>query len=177
MIIQCPKCKSRYRAKISAEAHSPRHAKCPKCGYRFLVVSDQSEALKMSTIPKILIVDDARFFRELILDLLAERDAELNTANSAKEAWEKLHQGKVDLLIVDVNLSDINGLELISKIRADTKINNIAILCISGVYRKDDDALKAIRAGADDFISKSFQPDELNQRIDKLLQQRGFSMI
>jgi DNA-binding response OmpR family regulator len=37
------------------------------------------------------------------------------------------------------------------------------------VYRQDDDALKALRAGADDFISKSFKPDELNQRIDKLL--------
>jgi DNA-binding response OmpR family regulator len=171
MIIQCPKCKSRYRTKVSVEAHSPLQATCTKCGYRFLVVSEQSEALKMSTIPKILIVDDARFFRELTLDLLAKRDAELSTANSAKEAWEKLHQEKIDLLIVDVNLPDINGLELISKIRADAKINNIAILCISGVYRKDVDALKALRAGADDFISKSFQPDELNQRIDKLLQQ------
>ncbi len=169
MIVQCPKCKSRYRTRILIESHSPLQATCPSCAYRFLVAAEPGQSLKKISVPKILIVDDARFFRELILDLLANRDAELITADNAKEAWEKLHQNNFDLLIVDVNLPDISGLELISKIRADKNISDIAILCISGIYRKGDDSLQAIRAGADDFISKSFQPDELNQRIDKLL--------
>ena len=171
MIIQCPACESRYRTRVVIESHSKMQATCPKCGHRFLVGPEDERTTKGTTRPKILIVDDARFFRELILDLLADRDAELNTADSGGEAWEKLQKETYKLLIVDVNLPDISGFELISKLRADEKNKNIAILCISGVYRKDDDALKAIRAGADDFISKSFQPDELNQRIDKLLHQ------
>jgi DNA-binding response OmpR family regulator len=120
-------------------------------------------------LPKILIVDDARFFRELLLELLAERQAELLTADTAKGAWERLQLDDVALLIVDINLPDVSGLKLITQIRQHEKLKNIRILCVSGVYRQDDDALKALRAGADDFISKSFKPDELNQRIDKLL--------
>lgn len=169
MIIQCPKCDAKYRTRVLVDAHSPLQASCPKCNYRFLVVSDSSDALVSSVSPRILIIDDARFFRELILDLLTGRDAELDTANSAREGWEKLLQNEYDLVMVDINLPDMSGLDLIGKIRQEGSLKAVKVLCISGVYRKDTDALNAIRAGADDFISKSFQPDEFNSRIDKLL--------
>ncbi len=114
-------------------------------------------------------MDDARFFRELLSDLLEGYDANLQTADNAEDTWVMLHQQSFDLLIVDINLPDRNGLDLIKDIRADADLKKIKILAISGVYRKDDDALAAIRAGADDFISKSFKPHELTEHIDKLL--------
>ncbi len=169
MIIQCPQCGARYRTKHLAQAKTPLQASCPKCQHRFLVAVDQDAAVASSEPPRILIVDDARFFRELIIDLLRGRELVLETADSAREAWEKLHQKDYALLMVDINLPDMNGLELIGKLRQDARLQNLKILSISGVYRKDTDAMSAIRAGADDFMPKSFQPDELTARIDRLL--------
>lgn len=169
MVIQCPKCKARYRTRVLSADQSALQINCPKCAHKFLV---EPNGAGESSVEKttILLVDDARFFRELLVDLLKDRDANLLTADSAEDAWGLLHKHSVDLLIVDINLPDKNGLELIQDIRADRDLKEARILCISGVYRKDDDARKAINAGADDFISKSFKPDDLSARIDKLLQ-------
>lgn len=164
MIIQCPECKSRYRTKALPENRAAVQVKCPKCEHRFSISQDASDQRQT-----ILMVDDARFFRELMTDLLKERDAKVLTADSAAEASRILQESTIDLLIVDINLPDKSGLELIREIRAEDRFSELPILCISGVYRKEDDAMKAIRAGADDFISKSFKPHELNERIDKLL--------
>lgn len=170
MIIQCPACKSRYRTRVLATGQSALRIKCPKCAHQFLIDPAQSEIPEIADAkPTILMVDDARFFRDLMLDLLKACEANLLTADSAEDAWVLLHKQSVDLLIVDINLPDKNGLDLIREIRADAALNKIRILCISGVYRKDDDAMTAIRAGADDFISKSFKPRELTERIEKLL--------
>lgn len=169
MIIQCPECEARYRIKGLPENKAVAKVKCPKCTHQFTISSEESKLSVAPDLSTILMVDDARFFRELMADLLKERKANLLTADSAKEAWSLLHEHSVELLIVDINLPDKNGLDLIQEIRAEQKFSSVPILCISGVYRKDDDAKKAIRAGADDFISKSFKPDEFNERIDKLL--------
>ena len=170
MIIQCPECQSRYRTRVLPEGQSSVQVKCPKCNHQFLVRHEHpDEASDLGAKKTLLMVDDARFFRELMLDLLEDRKADLLTADNAQEAWDILQQRPVDLLIVDINLPDKNGLDLIREIRSVEKLAKLPILCISGVYRKDDDAMMAIRAGADDFISKSFKPHELNERIDKLL--------
>jgi len=168
MIIQCPECAARYRTKVLPDNHSRVQVKCPKCSHQFTVAAED-HLIKSAARKTILMVDDARFFRELMLDLLADAGADLRTADNAEEAWQALQQEEIDLLIVDINLPDKNGLDLIRELRNEQKFADLKILCISGVYRKDDDALKAIRAGADDFISKSFKPHELTERIDKLL--------
>lgn len=166
MNIQCPKCDARYRTRILVQAHSPLQVTCPNCSYRFIVAAAQTDG---SNNDSILIVDDARFFRELILDLLAPRAASLTTANSAGDAWNRLQRTHFDLLIIDVNLPDASGLDLIRKIRADKRFERIPVLCISGVYHRDDDARLARAAGADDFMTKSFYPEDFLSRIDRLL--------
>jgi DNA-binding response OmpR family regulator/phage FluMu protein Com len=169
MIIQCPQCKARYRVADPIEAQPPLWAHCPKCKQRFQVLADTDAVTTAAESPRVLLVDDALFFRELIGDILQKREFELDTADSARDAWIKLNSRAYDLLMIDINLPDMSGLKLIEKLRQTEKTKNLRILCISGVYRKGADAMEAIRAGADDFISKSFQPRELNERIDKLL--------
>jgi predicted Zn finger-like uncharacterized protein len=172
MIIQCPSCKSRYRSRVLSPGQSPLQINCPKCNHRFLVNPPQPQTTESSEpeqARRVLMVDDARFFRELMLDLLSDIGVKLLTANNAEDAWELLGRQGVELLIVDINLPDKNGLELIREIRRDARFKGLRILCISGVYRRDDDAMAAIRAGADDFISKSFKPEELLARVEKLL--------
>ncbi len=165
MKIQCPKCEAKYRTKSDVDSSSPVVVVCPKCRHRFTVEPFREE----KPSPRILIVDDARFFRELIMDLLDDRRFELTTANCGEEAWEFLQSDSYDLLIVDVNLPDISGLDLIRRVRNAQHCSGLPILCISGVYRQDDDARQAFIAGANDFMTKSFHPEDFTARIDKML--------
>jgi predicted Zn finger-like uncharacterized protein len=165
MKIQCPECKAKYRVQSAVDSSSPVVVTCPKCRHRFSVKPVKEE----KPARKILIVDDARFFRELIMDLLDDRKFELTTANCGEGAWEMLQSESFDLLIADVNLPDISGLDLIRRVRSDQRCARLPILCISGVYRQDDDARQAFIAGANDFMTKSFHPEDFTARIDKLL--------
>ncbi len=171
MIIQCPECKARYRTSVLSADQLPLKVNCPKCNKQFILSSEAPVVTEelTETQPTILFVDDARFFRQLLVDLLKDSNAHLLSADNAEEAWLLLHGNSVNLLIVDLNLPDKNGLDLIREIREEGSFDKLRILAISGVYRKEDDAMMAIRAGADDFISKSFKPYELSERIDKLL--------
>jgi len=165
MKIQCPNCEAKYRTQSVVDASSPVVVTCPKCRHRFTV-----EPLKEEKPPKkIMIVDDARFFRELIMDLLDGRTFELTTANCGEEAWKLLQLEPFDLLIVDINLPDISGLDVIKRVRGDQRCGRLPILCISGIYRQDDDARQAFIAGANDFMTKSFHPEDFTSRIDNLL--------
>mgnify|MGYP006290069341 CR=1 FL=1 len=165
MKIECPKCKAKYRTQSAVDSSSPVEVTCPKCRHRFTVEPFKEE----KPAPKILIVDDARFFRELIMDLLDDRKFELTTANCGEEAWKLLQSDVFDLLIADVNLPDISGFDLIKRVRNDQHCARLPILCISGIYRQDDDARQAFIADANDFMTKSFHPEDFTARIDKLL--------
>lgn len=169
LVIQCPYCRSRYRTAQSLAAGASRTVTCPQCREPFQVISDGT-GLEVAPLAHVLVVDDARFFRELLQDLLADQQLRLTTADNAGQAWELLTAEDFDLLIVDINLPDLNGLELVSRIRTDRRLAALPILCLSGVYRQEEDSRKALRAGADDFLGKSFAPEELIGRINRLLQ-------
>jgi len=171
MNIQCPNCKAGYRIKDPPENYAKASATCPKCRHRF-AVRDHLVGIGQETgEAALLIVDDARFFRELISDILADKGYRLSLAEDAQQAWDILNREKIDLMIVDVNLPDLSGYDLIKKVRGHSAFSNLAILCISGVHRTDGDFAKAMDAGANDFSTKSFNPEEFNHRVSALLQQ------
>ncbi len=171
MIIQCPECSSRYRIKDMPPGHPGAQLKCPKCSCFFSLLAPSSAGQPPTIEPgaKVLIVDDARFFREMLADLLQPLNLNLTSAATAAEAFVRLCSESPDLLLLDLNLPDKNGLELITQLRGDKRFEKIVILAMSGVYRREDDAMEAIRAGADAFINKSFRPDDLRARVKKLL--------
>ena len=168
MIIECPQCQSRYRIKDPSALSGAATATCPKCQERF-VAGEHQVAEATQERKSILVVDDAHFFRELIFDILAGSDYQLVAAESAQQGWKLLARQTFDLVIVDVNLPDLNGYAFIEKVRQQKKFAGLAIMCISGVHRKEDDYAKAINAGANDFTTKSFNPDEFKDRVRKLL--------
>lgn len=173
MVIQCPECKSRYRAKNYRPDQLAVRVKCPKCKHIFLF---EPAAVSVAPPPKeqsataVLIVDDARFFREILTELLTPLQLELVTVGTAADALKRLRQQAFQLVLVDLNLPDMNGLDLMREIRADDSLEHLKLLAMSGAYRKDDCEVDAIRAGADGFLNKSFKPDELQQRIRTLLE-------
>ena len=171
MIISCPDCTTRYRIKDVAPGRSDARLVCPNCKVRFTLIAPQTEGQPptIQASAKVLVVDDAHFFREMLVDLLMPSHLTLSSVENAAEALDQLYRQPCDLIVVDLNLPDKNGLDLIAEIRADSQINKTRILAMSGVYRREADGMDAIRAGADSFLTKSFRPDELREKVRKLL--------
>ncbi len=171
MIIQCPDCTTRYRIKHMAPGRPDARLVCPNCKFRFTLIApqieDQPPTIHSSAL--VLVVDDAHFFREMLVDLLMPLNLNLCLAANAAEALEQLQSKSFDLMILDLNLPDKNGLELIAEIRTDNSLSKTRILAMSAVYRHEEDGMDAIRAGADGFLNKSFRPEDLRAKVKKFL--------
>ncbi|RMF87991.1 MAG: response regulator [Planctomycetota bacterium] len=118
---------------------------------------------------KILIVDDDEELVELIRDVL-ERDGrfEIRTVNNGFGAGMMVKEYHPDLIVLDVMLPDINGKDVCKVVRSDLSMEDIRIICISGMVEEDKIAeLRA--AGADDFLHKPFEVETLVERICRLL--------
>lgn len=109
---------------------------------------------------KILIVDDEKMMTELLSDHLLDCGYETITANSSREAIELL-QKKPDLIILDINMPDMNGLELCRNIR-----NHVDCPIIFVTARiTEQDKINGLQYGGDDYITKPFSLNELTARI------------
>jgi len=166
MILVCPSCGARSRLKTPAAASA--RVRCPQCRHVFAVVDMERESAPASG-PMVLIVDDSPFFRELMGDLLDSIGCACRMAGTAAEAWALLTQEAVQLLILDLNLPDASGADFLRKLRDTPRFSSLPVLAISGVYRREQDASVVLRAGADDFLNKSFRPEEFTGRVKQLL--------
>jgi predicted Zn finger-like uncharacterized protein len=170
MIIKCPECHARYKIDPSRTSKKVARIKCPKCAHIFEVsVEGPSEPEAGPAVEKILVVDDSKFFRELIVDVLKPLSFDVHTAADGFEALDFIRRERPRLVILDLNLPQKNGYELIREVRADAAIGDVRLLAMSGVFRKETDVAEVTRAGADGFINKSFKPDQLQQRVSELL--------
>jgi excisionase family DNA binding protein len=114
---------------------------------------------------KILVVDDDVALVELIVDVL-ERDGrfEVKTVNNGFDAGMMVKDYHPDLLVLDVMLPDINGKEVCQRVHNDSTMDDVKIICISGMVEHDKiEDLK--NSGADDFLQKPFEIDTLIERI------------
>ncbi len=180
MILRCPNCSARYRIDPAKAQSTAVRIKCPKCKTSFTSKLSAEAGPGEDRIPaietsaevsgrKVLVVEDARFFRELVLDVLKPLELELMTADDGNEGLAVILREKPALVILDLNLPGRNGYTLIKDIRSRPELADTRILAISAVYRTQEDHLTAEKAGADDFISKSFKPEFLQQRVRTLL--------
>ena len=181
MIISCPQCQSRYRINPPAGSKPQARVKCPNCQHTF-DISITAEPLT-STVevvattaaegsaakPLVLVVDDARFFREMIRDLLVDLPIRVEVTGDGQEALQKISTLRPALLLVDLNIPGLSGQELISAVRRDPTCKTLRILAMSGVQRGEEAAQDVRRLGADDFINKSFKPRDLQNRVRQIL--------
>ncbi len=118
---------------------------------------------------KALVVDDDQELVELIRDVLdADGRFEVRVANNGFDAGMMVKEYHPDVIVLDVMLPDINGKEVCQRVRGDSSMDDVRIICISGmVEREKIEELKA--AGANDFMQKPFEVDVLMNRICKLL--------
>ena len=118
---------------------------------------------------KALIVDDDEELVELIRDALeADGRFEIRVANNGFDAGMMVKEYHPDIIVLDVMLPDINGKEVCQRVRGDSNLDDVKIICISGMVEQDKiEDLKL--SGANDFVQKPFEVEQLVDRICQLL--------
>ena len=119
---------------------------------------------------KVLVVDDDEELVELLLDVF-EKDGRFETkkANNGFDAGMLVKEFRPDLVVLDVMLPDINGKEVCQRVRSDSSLEAVKIICISGMVEQDKIA-DLRNSGADDFMAKPFTVDKLIERACELLE-------
>jgi len=117
----------------------------------------------------ILIVEDSSMTRSMIRAVAEELDeVETVEASSGFEALRTLPTQPVNLIITDINMPDINGLELINFVKRDPKYKDIPLIIIS-TEKSEEDKRRGMAIGADGYLTKPFKSDELTAMIKKFL--------
>ena len=119
--------------------------------------------------PTLLVVDDDEVFRLATAELLREEGYRVETAASAAEASPVIEGPGIDLLLLDLRMPGIGGLQVIEVLRR--RGSGVPILMISG-YGSVQTAVEAMHLGADDFLTKPVDPPELFRRVADLLDRR-----
>jgi len=119
---------------------------------------------------KVLVVDDDPDLVELIVSVLADDGRfETKVANNGFEAGMMVKEYHPDLIVLDVMLPDINGKEVCVRVRSDGMLENVKIICISGMVERD--RIRELKeAGANEFLQKPFETEVLIDRMCRLLE-------
>jgi two-component system phosphate regulon response regulator OmpR len=119
----------------------------------------------MSDQPHILVVDDDRRIRDLTARFLSEQGFNVVTAVDAADARDKMKSLAFDLLVLDIMMPGENGLELTTSLRADSEVPILLLTARS----ETEDRIAGLETGADDYLTKPFEPKELVLRIQSIL--------
>lgn len=119
----------------------------------------------METAPHILVVDDHREIRDLLARYLAKHGLRVGTAESAAAARRLLQASAVDLVVLDIMMPGEDGLSLCRHLRATTELPIILLTAMA----EETDRVVGLEIGADDYVTKPFNPRELLARIKAVL--------
>ncbi|MHC4217313.1 MAG: response regulator [Planctomycetota bacterium] len=137
---------------------------------RFMKANDIPTDVLESTRKRILVVDDDEQIIELFLDVLGRDERfDVKSAGTGYDAGMLTEQFKPHLILLDYMLPDINGNIVCDRVRANPDLAGTKIIIVSGVVKRDEiDEL--LRGGADDFVKKPFNINELVDRMAELLE-------
>ncbi|MFR9018947.1 MAG: response regulator [Fusobacterium sp.] len=119
---------------------------------------------------KILIVDDERNIRTTLKMCLSGEGYEIETAVNGEDGLEKAEQDKYDLIFLDIKMPGMNGMEVLEELRNRENKTNIIIMTAYGTI---EDAVKAMKLHAVDFIPKPFTPDEIRETAKKVFEREN----
>ena len=117
----------------------------------------------------ILVVDDSKVMRDMIVACLRPRaDFAFTHASSGLEAIERLSLKRFDLVVLDLNMPDIGGIEVVEFVRGQDTLRDLPIIIVT---TRGDDASRArsLEAGASRFMTKPFSPEAILQEVETLV--------
>jgi two-component system chemotaxis response regulator CheY len=120
-------------------------------------------------MPGILVVDDSKVMRDMIVACLrAIPETQFVHASSGLEAIERLSLSSFDLMVLDLNMPDIGGIEVLEFVRAQDTLRNLPVLIVT--TRGDDQSReRVLQAGATSFLAKPFTPDSIIAEVRAIL--------
>ncbi|MCX7739123.1 MAG: response regulator [Hydrogenothermaceae bacterium] len=120
---------------------------------------------------KILTVDDTGTMKKIIKSLLAQLGYNnVDEAENGKDGLYKLKQSKYDLVFLDWNMPEMDGITLLQEIRKDPQLKDIPVIMVTAEAKKEN-VLLAIQSGANNYIVKPFTAETLKEKMDKVWQQ------
>ncbi|HAT74119.1 MAG: Response regulator receiver sensor signal transduction histidine kinase [Candidatus Moranbacteria bacterium GW2011_GWF2_36_839] len=124
-----------------------------------------------ATKKTIMIVEDDTFVMDIYETKIAKDGMNVISANNGMEAIKKLEEGaKPDLILLDILMPYMNGLEFLKKVKEDENLKNIPIVLLTNLSQKEE-IQEGIGLGAKDYLIKShFTPSEVMEKINKYLQ-------
>lgn len=128
----------------------------------------------MGKSAKILIVDDDSLGLRLMKKALDGKGYKIATATNGKTALTKAWANNFDIIILDIKLPDINGFQICEKLKQHPATSNVPVIFLTGLNNHKD-VVKGFESGAVDYISKPFNADEFNKRIDNHLKLRDYA--
>jgi two-component system sensor histidine kinase and response regulator WspE len=122
-----------------------------------------------SPAPHVLVVDDSHTVREMERRLLVRSGYTVSTAQNGQEAWNLLRLNEYDLLISDVDMPQMNGIELVTRVRANPRLVRLPVIILS--YKdREEDRRRGLEAGADFYLTKgSFDNGSFLQAVVDLV--------
>ncbi len=124
------------------------------------------------SVPRILIVDDEEIVRESLSGWLEKDGYQVSTAPDGPTALDKLHEGLWSILLVDLKMPGMDGLQVLEAAR---KLHPEAAVVMITAYATVETAVKAIKLGASDYIVKPFDPEELSLMIQRIVGQQAIA--
>lgn len=130
-----------------------------------LTYSGTKEAVKKTKT--ILVIDDSITVREVECRLLRNKGYDVDTAINGMEGWNALRMGSYDLVITDVDMPRMNGIELVRAIKADSRLKSMPVMIVS-YKERESDRVQGLEAGANYYLTKSGFHDQalLNAVVD-----------
>ena len=119
---------------------------------------------------QVLAVDDDQEIRELLVEILTYLGHTIVTAEDGIDALEKLSHQHFDMVITDLKMPRMNGIELIKRIKTD--FEDVDVIAVT-VYGSEYDYTEVIGVGASDFVDKPFNADELEAKINRIVRERS----
>ena len=119
-------------------------------------------------LKKVLVVDDSALIHQMYKMVLMRYRCEIVAALNGQDGLDKLAQHPdVSMMLVDINMPLMNGLEFIQKVKATGKYDHIPIIIVS-TEGKEEDTQRGLAIGAKGYVKKPFQPSDLHSLIAKL---------
>jgi len=140
---------------------------------RSLALTCTTTRIRCETVAAVLVVDDSKVMRDMIgACLRPDPRIAITQAASGLEAIERLSLDPFDLVVLDLNMPDVGGIEVVEFVRAQDKLKSLPILIVT--TRGDESSrTKVMEAGASRYMTKPFTPEALLTEVQSLLDESG----
>lgn len=128
----------------------------------------------MAKESKILVVDDSPNVLKIVSTILTSRGYKVETCDDIDQVFERIQKGKPSLILLDIMMPSqvgLDGISLLNQLKENEETSKIPVIFLTGIATGTAQSEQELRekAGADDFISKPFDPEDMVQRVEKLI--------